>query len=351
LSANGVFPCALHTKIRNVTNLNISSRSKITLIILFVLIAAFFLVIYPELSRKAPQYLFWKIDLPASEAFCSAYVLDPQNIWIAGAEGSVYRSSDMGETWIHIRKPDGLIIKSIWFINSETGWIVGESGSVIKTDDGGKTWNIQDIAQDAYAFFSVCFFDKLNGIICGNRRAGEQSSGVKSVMFRTDDGGRHWKEQRSDLPAASGVFFIDMDTGFARVSSGLFKTTDGGESWYEIDNIAGRMFGKLFFIDETYGWAAHEKSGIYATVDGGKSWALSEFTENTRVSDVYFINRNNGWAVGDDGLFLYTRDGGKNWDRLETGVVDDLYRVKFMNKNVGLICGDNGIIIKVENQS
>ena len=32
----------------------------------------------------------------------------------------------------------------VYFVDANNGWIVGETGTIIHTDDGGKTWKSQD---------------------------------------------------------------------------------------------------------------------------------------------------------------------------------------------------------------
>jgi len=92
---------------------------------------------------------------------------DAQNVWICGAGGKIYRSSDAGTTWTLANTGAPTADYNAIWIKSDAGafrgWAVGDSGKVIRTEDGSNwtqqasgltTSNITDLA--VYDSSHVC---------------------------------------------------------------------------------------------------------------------------------------------------------------------------------------------------
>lgn len=66
-------------------------------------------------------------------------------IWVCGIAGSIFHSTDNGNTWDKQRNGNSVTngnftLKDIYFADNMLGWAVGEKGLVIQTTDGGNNW-------------------------------------------------------------------------------------------------------------------------------------------------------------------------------------------------------------------
>jgi len=313
-------------------------------IIAAIIFAALLYGVYSYLLKGVPQYLFWKVDLLSTEDFTKITINDPENIWLTGAEGSIYKSEDSGESWSRLRQPDGIALNYMYFINQNTGWVTGENGILLSTTDCGKTWSSITVGDTESSFSAVWFLNENNGFIAG----GMKNQKAAGLLYSTTDSGKQWNKCNTPVSHISSLVFLDNAAGICCTSDGLLQTGDGGKSWLPEQSESNLPLERLFFINRESGWAAGSENGVYTTSNGGKTWKVSRGTEEYKINDIFFIDTHSGWAVGKDGLFLYTLNGGKSWERLETGVVDDFLSVYFFNTDFGLICGRNGTVIKVE---
>ncbi len=173
------------------------------------------------------------------------------------------------------------------------------------------------------------------------------------AVFRTDDGGVHWRRRLlirgSTRHPPQGVPFAGLK--FFRGGAGLvlitfdeagrpvlLRTSDGGGSWHRSPFLSSSAFGNgydLDFVDAKHGWVIADRSAatgmewlsLYRTVDGGRTWEKIAGTGHAgQVSSIpaygdknflTFRSPTTGWLAGSDNsgvaeLYL-SRDGGRHW--------------------------------------
>ena len=69
-------------------------------------------------------------------------------IWVAGDNGTVFRSTDGGVSWEDFNTATSGYNVGVAALNGTTAWAVstgggGGSGDIVNTNDSGKTWNEQ----------------------------------------------------------------------------------------------------------------------------------------------------------------------------------------------------------------
>ncbi|HEU4508093.1 MAG TPA: YCF48-related protein [Pyrinomonadaceae bacterium] len=193
-------------------------------------------------------------------------------------------------------------------------------------------------------------------------------------LLQTGDGGRTWKEVRSEgygtLPSESIGFghtqiqFITPASGVQLDLSKLVKTDDGGSTWLnhfplpERRNPGGSS-GSLFFLTPEVGWVVNEI--VYRTTDGGRSW--TELTATPRgvnerqramriaptladfIPALWFVSEQVGLMARRDGEVYRTGDGGTTWTKVLT-VESSIRNIFFVNNQKGWVTGDRGFIAR-----
>ena len=169
---------------------------------------------------------------------------------------------------------------------SASGWLSGwgDGGSLIlRTTDGGRTW--KEIAnpcktQSVY-YQRLARYDAQHlWLVCGSDAgAGSQTK----VVYRTSDGGTHWGN-RNDGPYRGLLhdLFALGATQTALLStthSGLLRTNDGGVTWRVVaPDCCDEGFEKIESIDFTHVWAiGRGANAIFYSADRGRTWGHYSF--------------------------------------------------------------------------
>jgi photosystem II stability/assembly factor-like uncharacterized protein len=262
-------------------------------------------------------------------------------VWASGAEGTVIRTDDGGNTWRRLPIPgaDTLDFRDIDAVDERTAYVLsigsGEASRIYKTSDAGATWTLQFRNGDPKAFYdAMAFRDARRGFAFSDAVNGA------FVILRTDDGGAHWTRIPPEtlppaLPgegayAASGtnVAVRGDHVWIATTASRVLRSADGGRSWF----IAGTPLAtgssagifSMAFSDDSNGVAvggdykleAEAVRNAAITRDGGRTWALVEGLSGYRSAVASVPAASHTWvAVGPSGSDV-SSDGGRTWQAL-----------------------------------
>jgi photosystem II stability/assembly factor-like uncharacterized protein len=88
----------------------------------------------------------WHRQEVGKDNFKKLYAAGPDDVWICGFNGSIFHTTNGGDTWVRMRNGNDLTIpryhlESLMFTDTQHGYAVGEQGAVIYTDDGGHHWS------------------------------------------------------------------------------------------------------------------------------------------------------------------------------------------------------------------
>jgi len=261
----------------------------------------------------------------------------------------LYRSGDGGRNWVRVqtRIYDP---RRVQFLDARNGWVATGGDSFFWTHDGGGSWT--ELRLPLHVVYDIRFATPKTGWAIGMvetpgdpsretiryRIAGENSVYVPA-LFRSDDGGRTWKQKPypdvKSLPYQ--LQFADAGHGLSIELKETLYTRDGGESWQRskygsevntrllrsaesgnenVDATAGQL------LDAEYGWWSVE-GDLFRTTEGGATWhQLPPLRWHERLAKIHglrFADRNAGWAVPNNAgqptpmPCFRTRDGGATW--------------------------------------
>lgn len=234
------------------------------------------------------------------------------------------------------------------FTNDRLGWVVGTRGGIFKTEDGGLHWRQQkiDTMRDV---LSVSFYNDLIGWVVGQ----------DGLIYRTSDGGKTWERQISPkTKQLLDVCAVTAEKCWAVGDWGVMVyTDDGGDTWQDRTYKEDIIFNQVVFVSEMEGWIAGEIGIVLHTIDGGDTWSpIDEISQDTLFS-ISFSSDQEGIAVGLGGIILRTEDGGTTWERTDEGAdtarsysygrgdaSKAIYSVNMWNNNV-VLAGDAGTVM------
>ena len=174
-------------------------------------------------------------------------------------------------------------------------WVAGYFGSIYHTSDGGQTWRRQDSGTQR-PLYAISFADELHGWAAGRR----------GFIIHTRDGGQTWLRQRSPRYPPRNLLSlaaIDPNTAWAIGDWGSrYVTRDGGESWED----------RSFLVDEDHPSFPYLSDEELAAFERGE-----KVYDDIYLNDVTFVDAERGWIAGEYGLIFRTEDGGASWTRGE----------------------------------
>jgi len=324
----------------------------------------------------------------------------PMTIYAGAASGGIFKSTDIGETWIPVfENALSLSIGDIAIAPSDesTIWVgTGEANAgggsmsydgfgIYKSTDAGGTWqhlgleNSGSIGRLAVhpSDPQTCFVAAMGRLFSDNPERG---------IFRTTDGGMSWQNV---LYINDSVGAIDLvihpdhpDTLYTAMwervrrpdrrnyggpGCGIYRSYNGGDSWTELTNglpsaspANGRIGIDISASDPNVLYAIYSDnigyfSGIYRSDNGGDSWFR---TNDGDLGDMYSsygwwfgrisidpVDPDIAYAIGFD---LYkTSDGGNSWPMVSSTVHVDQHDLVAhpLNHNFVVLGNDGGIYL------
>ncbi len=299
---------------------------------------------------------------------------DPNVIYIGTGESpvrgvktshgdGVYKSTDAGETWIHLGLEATRHISKIYVHPDDADlvylaaqgnpWGPNEERGIYKSTDGGITWDkilfvdedsgFADLSVDAHnpriMMATSWDFRRLPWVV--------KSGGPGSRVHKTTDGGATWREITSGLPDLKGKMGVSIspanpDIVYLAVEAvpgegGVYRSDDGGESFRQMTDDARTYARGWYYLhivadpqDEDEVWVLN--SGALKSIDSGVSF--------TRIPDSHvdhhalWINPDDSNIMinGNDGGASVTFNGGQTWSSVMNQPTAQMYRVTTDNQ-------------------
>lgn len=313
------------------------------------------------------------LDSRVESSFRGLSVVNQKVVWVSGTGGTVLRTTDSGKNWENISVPnmEKIDFRDVEGFNKNTAIVMGIASPArfYKTTDGGQNWKLVHFDDRAGVFFDgMSFWNKNDGIAFSDPVDGQH------LLIRTTDGGDTWHEiPKEGFPhklnpefgfAASGTGIPVQGRktvwlGMGGVKSRVFKSEDGGMNWSVAETPVvhgGQSTGiySVAFKNKIVGISVggdytnqYIKNTMAYTNDGGATWHLPEKQTHQYRECVAHYRGNIFFAVGPSG-FDMTTDNGKNWHP-HYWEVNNLTAVAFAKRsNVGFAVGKGGQIYKIK---
>ncbi len=308
---------------------------------------------------------------------------DPNIIYVGSGEGlqrpdlsvgdGIYKSTDAGKSWTHLGLRDGQQIPQLivdprnpnrLFV-AVLGHPYGPNPErgIFRSTDGGQTFE-KVLYKDENTGGCDVEFDPSNpNIVYAAMWEARQGpwengawSGTGGGIFKSTDGGDHWRALTNGLPA--GVVQANLDVApsaptrlYATVATpegvGIYRSDDAGESWTRITNDprpAGRIGGgdlPVPKVDPKNPDVVYVASTVlWKSTDGGKTWSGFRGAPGGDDYQNVWINPDNPdvlLTASDQGAVI-TVNGGKSWSSWYNQPTAQMYHVSADNSFPYRLC-------------
>ncbi len=259
----------------------------------------------------------------------TVYVAALGRLWGENPERGVFKTTDGGKTWNQVLKVDA------------------RTGAVDLTISPG----------DPNTLYAAMYSRR--------RTAWSYSSGsTTGGIFRTRDGGRSWTRLASGLPAQTGRIGLDVFRKDPRIlyaviesdegghlatfesksrTGGVFRSEDGGDHWKRLSPYTPRAFyfGQIRVQPDDEKRIYLLGTDLWISDDGGSSFRAGGARNLHPDCHAMWIDpaRGEELILGTDGGLFPSHDRGANWDFLDNLAVGEFYNIALDSRDPYRIYG------------
>ena len=301
--------------------------------ITFQLVTAFVLFFY---SSSLSQTGWFIIPGVTPESLYEIIIDAANNQWTVGNNGTILKTTDLGENWLNISSGITLDLKGLYSPSSSEFWAAGDSGIVIVSTDAGTTWNIRSPGTNV-SFSSIFSRGSATAYVIGE----------SGSCFYSEDAGMSWAPRPvptiEDLNAGVGPTSGTTLHALVGGNNGvIFKTTDAGVNWTQSNsgtsnniNAFGFGSGKIF--------AVGNNGTILNSTDAGDTWSSNT---SPTIENLFSISSSGLIASGSNGTIIKSTDNGDTWFLQSSPTSEDLFSASAFSNSIHFAVGNNGIVLK-----
>jgi photosystem II stability/assembly factor-like uncharacterized protein len=303
---------------------------------------------------------------------------DPNLVWVGTGENNnrqssswgdgVYKSTDGGRTWKNMglaasKQIARIIVDPVDFnvvYVAALGdlWAAGGERGVFKTTDGGHTWRRVLFLDDDTGATELVMDPSNNKVLYAatyqRRRApwGMNGGGPGSGVWKSTDGGETWTRIEQGLPAGpKGRIGMDIyrrnpNVLYARIEhpaeSGVYRTDDGGANWRKLSSVNPRpmYFSQIRIDPQTDSRIYVLGVQLHVSDDGGTTFR-NDGAERIHVDHhAMWINPADPrhLMIGNDGGVSISHDRADTWVWLPNILAAQAYHVEFNMETPYHVC-------------
>jgi len=242
-----------------------------------ILISLFSIVLC--LSYGKAQWVELDTGMENPPVFNDVYAITSDIVVVVGANGTILKTTDGGETWQQKDSGTTENLRKVQFPIQDIGYVVGDSGIVLKTTDSGETWVNIDTGQSSN-FEGLSVVDEDLVVIS-----------YYNNLIKSEDGGNSWVNYSMNSFYYNYIQFFNSLIGYSAKESGILaKTIDGGQTWHELSG-----FVPFYFLNENIGF--YHEGGLLKTIDGGDTFEYVGSGISELFSNITAVGENTIWGI------------------------------------------------------
>ena len=218
-----------------------------------------------------------ELDPGVDDVLYDIYAITPDIAVAVGANGTIIKTIDGGETWQQKDSGTTELLRKVRFPTINIGYAVSIGNIFLKTIDGGETWFPINAGTNCFYSDISCVSEDLVFVTCSGN------------LMRSTDGGENWNEMGSIF--GNDFQFITNNIGYLTSDDGFFKTENGGETWEEVNTFPIKPF---YFLDENIGFGVYWT--LLKTMNGGDTFTQIGGSEIDYFENIFAINENIIWG-------------------------------------------------------
>ncbi len=294
------------------------------------------IIIRATVRQEAPVVYSWTTQTSGTtQALRAVKTVSSTVGWIAGASGTVLRTTNGGTTWTSVAGPQvaGNTVYAIDALSATTAFVTTSPAAgtyIFRTTNGGTSWDTVFTQGTGGFLDAIKMFDANNGMAVGDPVGG------KWTILRTTNGGSSWARIATEpllVGTESGFNTSFSSIGstniwFGTNNSRVYRSTDGGATWSSGTTAFVSSTG-VGFGDTQYGVAGGSgTTGAARSTDGGATWTTVTLPS---TGSIYGIagKGSNFWAVRGTVVAKSTNQGA-TWDTAYAGAIGAFRHLDFL---------------------
>jgi photosystem II stability/assembly factor-like uncharacterized protein len=286
-------------------------------------------------------------------------------VWLAGANSSLYYSSNIGASFSAQTAPEtGVALNAISVSNASTtglnGWAVGNGGKIFRLSNRN-TWTAETSGTSENLNGVVAIWNNTSPAVVHGWAVGDNGTILSNMSGA-------WVTESSPVTVKLNAISRRIRS-FAGPVYDLYAVGDGGTIIRRLDapvvdnptqweiQVSGttanlNAISMLVFATAagtTAGYVVGDNGTILKTTNGGAEWVAQTSGTTARLNGVYAVTALVAYAVGDGGTILRTTDGGATWVAQNSGTTANLRAVYFRDNQTGWAVGDGGVTLRTRN--
>ena len=284
---------------------------------------------------------FWEKTNAPSIFFRSLAINSDREIF-AGSSGSIYHSTNSGDSWEQVNNG----ISSNWvrslIINSNVVFAGIDGNGVFRSSNNGNSWeHVFEASINAY-----CMAVNSNGDLF----VGGDDSQKLGFLIRSTNNGNNWEKLEGQLNHSMQNFIFSSlvinsdDYIFAGTNDGIYHSTNYGSSWEEVNNGLTNINTLALAINSKGDiFAGTNGGGVYRSINNGNNWELVNYGTSFSTVNALLINSNDDIFAGtkNNGIYRSTHNG-NGWEQLNDGLTISLINCLAINTQGYIFAGGGG---------